>query len=199
MREMKRLERYFFARAADTVARDLIGCRLNRFMPDGSYLHGIISETEAYMGVNDTACHTSRGKTKRNEVMFGPPGYFYVYFTYGMHYMLNVVSEPEESACAVLIRALIPEKGIEIMKRHRKGRTDLTDGPAKLTQALAIDKSFNGVDMINSESLFITTSISVNKKEIKTTKRIGIDYAEKKDRDALLRFVWDPSVISTLK
>lgn len=121
--------------------------------------------------------------------MFGPPGYFYVYLTYGMHYMLNVVSEPEEKACAVLIRALIPENGTEIMTHHRKGRTDLTDGPAKLTQAFAIDKGFNGVDMINSKSLFITTGIAFNKKAVNAKKRIGIEYAAKKDRDALLRYV----------
>ena len=186
---MARLNRDFFARRTDEVAYDLIGCRLHRILPGGLTLSGLISETEAYMGIEDTACHTYRGKTKRNEVMFGPPGYFYVYLIYGIHNMFNIVSEPEESACAVLIRGMIPEAGLERMKENRKGREDLTSGPGKLTQALAIDGDFNGVDMITSEDLFITSGISVEKEKIEATSRIGIDYAEKKDKDALLRFV----------
>lgn len=186
---MKRLNREFFARSTDTVARALIGCRLNRIMPDGSHISGLISETEAYLGLKDTACHTSKGKTRRNEVMFGPPGYFYVYLTYGMYHMLNIVSEPAESPCAVLIRGMIPETGLEIMQANRKGRKDLATGPGKLTQSCDIDKRFNGIDMINSKTLFITSGISVKEEKIKAVPRIGIAYAEKKDRDAFLRFV----------
>lgn len=186
---MKRLNREFFARSTATVAATLIGCRLHRILPDGSRISGLISETEAYLGVNDTACHTSKGKTRRNEVMFGPPGYFYVYLTYGMYHMLNIVSEPADCPCAVLIRGVIPETGLETMQAHRKGRKDLANGPGKLTQAYDIDKRFNGIDMINSKTLFITSGISVKKENIKAVPRIGIAYAEKKDRDAFLRFV----------
>ena len=186
---MKRLSRDFFAWSTETVAKALIGCRLKRIMPDGADISGLISETEAYLGGNDTACHTSKGKTRRNEVMFGPPGYFYVYLTYGMYHMLNIVSEPAGNPCAVLIRGVIPETGLAIMQANRKGRKDLANGPGKLTRAYDIDGQFNGIDMINSKTLFITSGISVKKEAIKAVPRIGIAYAEKKDREAFLRFV----------
>jgi DNA-3-methyladenine glycosylase len=129
-----RLERAFFARSVHDVAADLVGCAL---IFDG--VGGVIVETESY-DASDPACHAYGGPTPRNEVLFGPPGYAYVYFSYGIHSLLNAVAEPEGNAAAVLIRALEPRWGIEEMRR-RRGRSDIRDlcsGPGKLTEALGI-------------------------------------------------------------
>lgn len=143
----RRLTRDFFARATVDVARDLLGQRLVHAV-DGQRLSGIISEVEAYVGEADLACHAKAGKTARTAVMYGPPGLAYVYFTYGMHWMLNVITEREGFPAAVLLRGVWPEEGMAVM-RARRGRPDriLTDGPAKLTQALGVDKAHNGLDM----------------------------------------------------
>ena len=115
---MRRLSREFFARDTPAVARYLLGARLVRML-DGQRLSGLIVECEAYVGRDDTACHASRGRTSRTEVMFGPPGFAYVYFTYGMHWMLNVVTEKEGFPAAVLLRAIQPLEGIETMRVMR--------------------------------------------------------------------------------
>lgn len=143
----RRLTRDFFARATVDVARDLLGHRLVHAM-GGQRLSGVVSETEAYVGEGDLACHAKAGRTARTVVMYGPPGYAYVYFTYGMHWMLNVITESEGFPAAVLLRAVWPEEGIAVM-RARRSRPDriLTDGPAKLTQAFGVDKAYNGLDM----------------------------------------------------
>ena len=147
---MEKLNRTFYARPARQVASDLLGKRLVRLI-DGVRLSGMIVETEAYCDADepDLACHGDRVKdgrpTERTRVMFGPPGYAFVYFTYGMHWMFNVVSGQDGQANAVLIRALDPLEGIEVMRVHRKRpEQELTNGPAKLAQALAVDKSLNG-------------------------------------------------------
>ena len=130
----ERLERSFFARSVHDVAADLVGCAL-LFGGAG----GVIVETESY-DASDPACHAYGGPTPRNEVLYGPPGHAYVYFSYGIHSLLNAVAEPEGSAAAVLIRALEPLWGIEEMRR-RRGRSevrDLCSGPGKLTEALGI-------------------------------------------------------------
>jgi DNA-3-methyladenine glycosylase len=129
-----RLERSFFARSVHDVAADLVGCAL---LFEG--VGGVIVETESY-DASDPACHAYGGPTPRNEVLYGPPGHAYVYFSYGIHSLLNAVAEPEGSAAAVLIRALEPLWGIEEMRR-RRGRgevRDLCSGPGKLTEALGI-------------------------------------------------------------
>jgi len=129
-----RLERAFFARSVHDVAADLVGCAL---IFDG--VGGVIVETESY-DASDPACHAYGGLTPRNEVLFGAPGYAYVYFSYGIHSLLNAVAEPEGNAAAVLIRALEPLWGIQEMRR-RRGRSDIRDlcsGPGKLTEALGI-------------------------------------------------------------
>ena len=170
-----RLGRDFYRRSTLTVARELLGQRLVRVV-DGQRLSGIIVEVEAYIGEDDAACHAACGRTQRNEVMYGPPGHAYVYFIYGMHHCLNVVTEEEGFPAAVLIRALEPLEGLEIMRRHRAGKPDreLTNGPAKLCQAMAIDRGFNGVDLCTGEALFIEKGRMVGQEEIRTSPRIGI-------------------------
>jgi DNA-3-methyladenine glycosylase len=150
----KRLSLPFFARPARKVATGLLGKRLVRQV-QGRRLSGIIVETEAYCDADepDLACHGDRANqgrpTPRTAVMFGPAGIAYVYFTYGMHWMFNVVTGQDGQANAVLIRALEPVEGIEMMVQNRNGRphNQLTNGPAKLAQALAIDKSLNGANL----------------------------------------------------
>jgi DNA-3-methyladenine glycosylase len=154
------------------AAKHLLGSQLIHDTPEGR-VSGIIVETEAYHQ-DDVASHTYRGKTPRNAVMFGPAGYAYVYFTYGMHYCFNVVTGPEGSGQAVLIRALEPVEGVEIMKQ-RRGREnihELTNGPAKLVQALGITKAHYGVNLLNGGDLRIEPG--VRPKKIIQTTRIGI-------------------------
>ncbi|MFZ2397773.1 MAG: DNA-3-methyladenine glycosylase [Smithella sp.] len=183
------LERKFYHRDTLRVARELLGKKLVRQI-NSFELSGVIVETEAYCGREDSACHAHRGKTPRNAVMFGEPGHAYVYFTYGMHYMLNLVTEAAENPCAVLIRAVVPLAGIEQMEDHRKRKgADLTNGPAKLCQAFSIDKALNGWDLTRGEELWVEDYKIISAKSIITTPRIGIDYSKKKDRDALWRFL----------
>ena len=144
----KIIQQDFYLQPTLKVARELLGKILYRKLENGEILSGKIVETEAYLK-NDSACHASRGKTERNKIMFGPAGHAYVYFTYGMHYCFNVVTQLEGIPEAVLIRAVEPLEGIETMERNRKTTKfkNLTNGPAKLTQAFGIDKELNGVDL----------------------------------------------------
>jgi DNA-3-methyladenine glycosylase len=187
---MARFAREFFARDTLAVARGLLGARLVRLL-DGQRLGGTIVECEAYIGQDDTACHASRGRTRRNEVMFGPPGHAYVYFTYGMHWMLNVVTEVEGFPAAVLLRAIQPVEGVETMRALRgspHAEHDLTGGPARLTQALAIDKTLNGADLVSGGSLWLEPNASVPDGSVGRGPRIGVQYAAEKDRLAPWRF-----------
>jgi DNA-3-methyladenine glycosylase len=170
------------------VARQLLGTRLVRDL-NGRILSGMITETEAYLGREDSACHAYRRRTPRNSVMFGPPGFAYVYLVYGMHYMLNIVTEKVGAPCAVLIRAFQPIHGLGYMERlrGRSGR-DLSNGPGKLCQAMAIDKSLNGWDVKRGKSLWIERYQNFPAEAIQAGPRIGIDYADPADRDAPLRF-----------
>lgn len=142
------LPRTFYARETVDVARDLIGKSIVRTL-ENVRLIGRIVEAEAYRGEDDPASHASGGKTERNEPMYGPPGYTYVYFIYGMHWMLNLSAHVEGHPGAVLIRALEPVEGIDRMRDHRGGRSkaQLTNGPAKLAQALAVDGALNNHDL----------------------------------------------------
>jgi len=172
---MPRLPRRFFARPTLEVARDLLGQRLVRVW-NGKRLAGLISETEAYIGEKDLACHTRFGRTPRSEVMYSAPGHAYVYFTYGMHWMLNLVTEAEDFPAAVLVRAIIPTEGVSLMRR-RRGRPDaiLTDGPAKLAQALGIDRRLNGHDLCAREAvLFIEKTSLGAEAQISRGPRIGL-------------------------
>ena len=180
----------FYERGTLKVARALVGKKLVRQI-GGLELSGMIVETEAYCGEEDSACHAHRGKTKRNSVMFGPPGHAYVYFTYGMHYLLNMVTEAQGRPCAVLIRAILPVDGVaqmEARRRRHKG-PELTNGPAKLCQALGIDKSLNGWNLTTGDQLWVEDYKNIPAKRISATPRIGIDYAREKHRQALWRFV----------
>jgi DNA-3-methyladenine glycosylase len=170
-----RLGRDFYRRSTLTVARELLGQRLVRVVDD-QRLSGLIVEVEAYIGEDDAACHAACGRTPRNEAMYGLPGRAYVYFIYGMHHCLNVVTEGEGFPAAVLIRALEPLEGLEIMRRHRPDKPDreLTNGPAKLCQALAISRDLNGVDLCTGEALFIEEGRMVDQEEIEASPRIGI-------------------------
>ena len=174
----------FYLQKTIIVAKKLLGSYLVRIYKN-NILVGKIVETEAYLGFKDPACHSYKGKTERCRVMFGEGGHFYVYFVYGFYHCLNVVTEKEGVPEAVLIRALEPIEGVEIMKKLRKGRRNLTSGPGVLCEALKIDKNFNG-HPVWEEPLQIYNSLDQNF-EILQTKRIGVDYAGKA-KDWKLRF-----------
>ncbi|MGA2780540.1 MAG: DNA-3-methyladenine glycosylase [Smithella sp.] len=187
---MSILDRKFYRRDTLQVARALLGKKMVRQIK-GLELAGMIVETEAYCGEADSACHAHRGKTPRNTVMFGEPGHAYVYFTYGMHYMLNLVTEAKDNPCAVLIRAVVPLAGIEEMEARRKRKgAQLSNGPAKLCQAFGIDKSLNGWDLTSGKELWVADYKKIPAKSIKTTPRIGIDYAKEEHREAPWRFIY---------
>lgn len=160
MRDARRAPRSFFAADAATLARRLIGQRLVRISSTGERLAGTIIETEAYLGAPDRASHAYNGRrTPRNEAMYAQAGAAYVYFTYGMHYCMNVVCAREGVAQAVLLRALEPAEGLDAMRRNR-GDASMPDaalcsGPARLCRALAIDRRENALDLVESDSLFI--------------------------------------------
>ena len=167
------LPKSFYDRPTLTVARELIGARLIRIL-NGVKLVGIISETEAYISQKDLACHAKAGLTARTAVMFGNPGHAYVYFTYGNHWMLNVVTEREGFPAAVLIRAIQPIEGMEIMSARRSGRD--TFGPGKLTQALGITKSENGVDLTKTtHGLWIEAGLKVPNSLVTKGPRVGLN------------------------
>lgn len=171
-----RLPRAFYAQPTRRLAKALLGCRLVRYL-NGQRIAGIIVETEAYIGETDLACHARAGRTARTEVMYGRPGLAYVYFTYGLHWMLNVVSEREDYPAAVLIRAIEPVEGVALMQAARSQRPigDLTNGPAKLCQALRIDRAMNGVDLTDARSsLGIEPDRSISARSILCGPRIGL-------------------------
>ncbi|NJK77873.1 MAG: DNA-3-methyladenine glycosylase [Nanoarchaeota archaeon] len=169
------LPRTFYSRDTVLVAKKLLGKKIVRKIGK-SEISGIITETEAYRHNDDPASHAYRKMTERNKVMFGEVGKAYVYFTYGMHYCFNIVARNSKfEAGAVLIRAINPEKGIKIMEKNRglKDRKTLTNGPAKLTQALKITKNHYGLDLTVNSELYITDGITINGKII-SSPRIGI-------------------------
>ncbi|OGO50170.1 MAG: hypothetical protein A2Z30_05185 [Chloroflexi bacterium RBG_16_64_43] len=168
------LPRAFFARDTHLVARSLLGARLVR-IDRGRRLSGVIVEAEAYIGEADLGCHARSGRTARNAVMFGEPGHAYVYFTYGMHWMLNVVTEAEGRPAAVLLRAIWPMEGVAAMRR-RRGRQPLADGPGKLCQALGIDGRLNGLDLCRPGArLFFEKGKAFAEADIVRGPRVGLD------------------------
>jgi DNA-3-methyladenine glycosylase len=177
-----KLDREFYTRSNTLlIARELLGKRLVVPAEDGARVSGMIVETEAYMGPQDKASHAFGGRrTKRNEILYGPGGAAYVFFVYGMYYQLNVVVNVDAVPHCVLIRALEPEEGTEWMERRRSTVTprNLTSGPGKLCQALAIDRGFNGEDLRGGRLWLEETERRVRPNEIAKGVRIGIDYAE---------------------
>jgi DNA-3-methyladenine glycosylase len=146
-------------------------------MEDGVRISGMIIETEAYVGESDLACHAKAGITPRTKTMYGQPGRAYVYFNYGIHWMLNAVTEREGFPAAVLIRAIQPLEGIEIITKRRSKQPEAkwTDGPGKLTQALGIDKYFDGVDLCNCENgLWIEAGESILDENVTIGARVGL-------------------------
>jgi DNA-3-methyladenine glycosylase len=169
------LPRRFYSRPSLVVARELVGKLLVRRLEDGQELTGIIVETEAYGGSRDPASHAYRGKTKRNEVMFGEAGHAYIYFTYGFHHCLNFVTGKSGIPSAVLIRAMEPTKGISVMEQFRKTSipSELASGPGKLCQSLSIDRKLNGIDITTSRSPIRVINIG-RRMVTRSSSRIGI-------------------------
>lgn len=191
-----RLQRAFFDRNALVVARELLGMRLVRF-ENGSRIAGLIIETEAYRGKEDLGCHCRHGITPRTQVMFGTPGHAYVYFTYGMHWMLNFVVEETGYPAAVLIRAIFPVEGLKIIQQRRGKQTRLNwvNGPAKICQALNIDKSMNGADICEPEAvLFVEKGINIPEASVTQTPRVGLYTVPEPWKSIPWRFVVDSSL-----
>lgn len=184
---MKPLPRSFYTRSTLRVAKDLLGKIIVRKF-GRQYLAGTIVETEAYL-FNDPACHAYRNKTNRNKVMFEKGGFLYVYFTYGMHYCVNVVTYKAGIGEAVLIRAVEPIKGIKVIAQNRKSKINvvgkskqcinLTNGPAKFAEAFAISKKESGIDL-TKKTIFICNGISIPSSKRVSTVRIGITVAKEK-------------------
>lgn len=170
----KPLLRKFYQQPTLKVAKELLGKYLVREI-NGSFLIGKIVETEAYVGENDLASHASKGKTLRNQVMYGPPGHAYIYFIYGMYFCLNVVTEKEGFPAAVLIRALEPTDE----SLGSKARSlEVASGPGKLCRWMKITKEFNGWDLTKGQKLWVEDR-GESDFEIEASLRIGVDYSGK--------------------
>ncbi len=183
----------FFQRPALEVARDILGLVVVHRRGE-RITAGIITETEAYQGPQDQACHAYNGRrTERNEALWGPPGRAYIYFTYGMHHMFNVVSYEDGIPHGVLVRSLWPVTGLSLMLERRKGRLPLATGPGRLCQAMDITREHYGA-RLQGDTLFVGYPPLglVPRFDIISTPRIGIDYAGDA-KDYLWRFVMVPS------
>ena len=188
--------RTFYSKNTISVARELIGSVLIRDV-GGKRIIGIISETEAYRGEEDLACHARAGRTHRTEVMYGPPGHIYVYFTYGMHWLLNFVTEAEGFPAAVLIRGLIPVDGLDIIAERRKGRpqNQWTDGPGKLCQALAIDGQINREDLCSPNApIQVEPGESIPDSLVTIGPRVGLNKVPEPWKSIPWRFRIQPNV-----
>jgi len=167
----------FYDRPTEGVARELLGAVLEHRTTEG-VVRGRIVETEAYLGPHDPACHAAAGLTERTRTLHGPPGRAYVYFIYGMHWCFNAVTREEGHGSAVLIRALEPLSGHELMRRRRNVErdSDLTSGPARLCDALGIDRAQNGV-RLDRGPLRILRGVEVPDEDVLITPRVGITKA----------------------
>ena len=175
----RKLARGFYLQDTVTVARELLGCVLWRRLDDGTLLAARIVETEAYLGANDMASHARRGlRSERNRSMYLEGGHAYVYFTYGMHWCLNVVTQEQDLAEAVLLRGAEPVRGIEAMRARRpKAKKDweLMNGPGKICMAMDIDRQLDG-EHLRGERLWITErDVSLPDADVVVSPRIGID------------------------
>ena len=176
------LQEDFYARDGLTLARELLGCYLVREFGQDRVITKIV-ETEAYIGPEDKACHAyDNRRTKRTEVMFRRPGLAYIYLIYGIHNCFNIVAAREGKPEAVLIRAVEPVQGIDLLRENRaigkRPDRELTNGPGKLTEALEIDRDYNGISLIEGRDLYLTSGVELRESEIQSGPRINIDYAE---------------------
>ncbi|MFA7209374.1 MAG: DNA-3-methyladenine glycosylase [Parcubacteria group bacterium] len=160
------LSRKFYNRKTLQTAQDLLGCFLVRKI-NKKIVRAMITDVEAYVGEDDLASHASKGRTPRTEMMYGQAGHAYVYLVYGMHHVMNVVTEKKDFPAAVMLR------GVKIENVDYKK----TDGPGKLCKVLEIDRRLNGYDLVRGEKLWIEKGEKIPKDKIKTGKRIGVDYA----------------------
>jgi DNA-3-methyladenine glycosylase len=172
---MPRLSRRSFARPATEVAPELLGHVLVRRLSDGRVLRARIVETEAYEQ-DDPASHAYRGRTPRVRVMFGPPGHLYVYFTYGMHHCMNVVTGANGTGSAVLLRAAQPLDGMDRMSLHRGTDRvlDLCRGPGRLAQAFDVDRSLDGADLVRGSEIWIERDPAATASIVSSGPRVGI-------------------------
>lgn len=173
----RKLPRSFYSRSTLEVASDLLGKVLVRRLGRRN-LAGTIVETEAYVGPHDLACHASKGHTPRTSVMFGPPGYTYVYMIYGFYFCLNVVTEAQGYPAAVLIRGVEPLESLDLMRQLRNNpvrETSIASGPGKLCMAMSIDKQLNGADLLGT-TIWIEDR-KLDPGPICTSARVGVDYA----------------------
>ena len=187
---MTRLPQTFFARPTLTVARELLGMRLVH-VENGQRISGIITETEAYIGEADDACHARAGRTPRTEIMYGPAGFAYVYFNYGIHWLFNVITEEAGFPAAVLVRALVPVEGIDIIqaRRARQPRARWTDGPAKLCQAFGINGAHNKINLCAGGNLIIEADQPISAGRVTTTPRVGLNKVSEPWKSIDWRFV----------
>jgi DNA-3-methyladenine glycosylase len=192
-----KLSRTFYARDAKTVAQELLGKTLITRLPQGD-TGGLIVECEAYLGREDKAAHSFRGKkTQRTQVLFGPPGHAYVYLIYGMYHCFNIVVGQKDDPQAVLIRALEPTLGLELMIQRRntdKGKL-LTSGPGRLSDAMGITRELNGEDLLG-DKIFIAPGPAIEPRKIVALPRVGIDYAEEWADKPLRYYLKDNAFIS---
>ncbi len=175
------LQRAFFARPTLQVALELLGMRLV-CLEGERRLAGLIVETEAYIGEDDLGCHAKAGRTPRTQVMYGPPGHAYVYFTYGMHWMFNFVTESEGFPAAVLLRAVLPTEGLDVMGPRRGPVVSRlpparwTDGPAKLCQAFQIDRTCHGLDLCAERArIFVEAGSPIPDTSVTIGPRVGLN------------------------
>lgn len=192
------LPRAFYDRPTEIVSRELLGAVLECTTPDG-VTRGLIVETEAYLGPDDPACHAAAGLTPRTLHLFGPPGIAYVYLIYGMYWCFNAVTRERGHGAAVLVRAVHPVAGVELMRRRRAGVTkdrDLTNGPGKLCLAMGIDAAMNGLSL-RRPPIVIRRGHDVPDADVVVTPRIGITRAAAWPLRYLVRN--DPYVSSTPK
>jgi DNA-3-methyladenine glycosylase len=172
-----RISRAFFAQPTLTIAPQLLGKLLVR-LDGGQRISGYITEVEAYIGEEDQACHARAGRTPRTQVMYGPAGHAYVYFTYGMHWCLNFVTEAQGFPAAVLIRGIEPLEGLEIISTRRRHQPaqHWSDGPGKICQALGINGRFNGVDLCAPEThLFLEEGKAIPTENVTNSPRVGLN------------------------
>lgn len=197
MSAAERLGRAFYGRSTLQVARELLGTRLVHLQGERR-VAGYILEAEAYRGEQDLGCHAKAGLTQRTRVMYGLPGFAYVYFTYGMHWMLNFVTEGEGFPAAVLIRAILPSEGLDLIAFRRRGRPreEWTNGPAKICQAFGIIGTMSGTDLCAPDAvLFVEYGVEVPDASVTIGARVGLNNVPEPWRSIPWNFKVDASAL----